>query len=146
MTETQQLIKSLKNLKYTDIIKLCQSNKTINNFCKKNPQRIAKYVLKNDYGFIHFPNNIDYINLVKYFQIIEFKPCNQTTTSPQSNNKIIYKNLSDKEKNCVQNKVDTVMKEFKTEQLHSSSGQLVKNPKQAIAIALSVAKKKCSIK
>jgi hypothetical protein len=35
-------------------------------------------------------------------------------------------------------KVDKVMKEFKTGKLHSgSSGKVVKNPKQAIAIALS---------
>jgi hypothetical protein len=35
------------------------------------------------------------------------------------------------------NKVETVMHEFKEGDLHSSSGQKVKNRKQAVAIALS---------
>lgn len=38
-------------------------------------------------------------------------------------------------------KVKKVMGEFKDGELHSSSGDLVTNPKQAIAIALSEAKK-----
>ena len=40
-------------------------------------------------------------------------------------------------------KVEKVMKEFKNDKLHSGSkkGPLVKNPKQAIAIALSEARK-----
>lgn len=117
---------------YTDIIKLCRTNKNINDFCKANPDKIAKYILKNDYGFTSFPKGIDYANIVKYFQI---------TVRP--NDKIIYKNLSDKQRACVKNKVSTIMKEFKTNELHSSNGKLVKNPKQAIAIALSMAKTKC---
>lgn len=36
-------------------------------------------------------------------------------------------------------KIPIVMKEFKRGTLHSGSGQIVKNPKQAIAIALSEA-------
>lgn len=39
------------------------------------------------------------------------------------------------------NKVRTVMNEFKSGKLKSSSGQKVKNPKQAVAIALSEAGK-----
>jgi hypothetical protein len=35
-----------------------------------------------------------------------------------------------------QRKVETVMHEFKSGDLHSSSGQTVTNPKQAVAIAL----------
>lgn len=38
-------------------------------------------------------------------------------------------------------KVHKVMKEFKEGELHSGSGDKVKNPKQAIAIALSEARK-----
>ena len=37
----------------------------------------------------------------------------------------------------MKSKVETVMHEFKTGKLKSSSGEKVKNPKQAIAIALS---------
>ena len=40
----------------------------------------------------------------------------------------------------VKNKIKTVMHEFKTGKLHSGkSGEIVKNPKQAIAIAMSQA-------
>jgi len=46
-------------------------------------------------------------------------------------------------KKCLQEKVKVVMKEFKNKKLKSGSGKKVKNPKQAIAIALNVAKKKC---
>lgn len=38
-------------------------------------------------------------------------------------------------------KVEVVMKEYKRGTLHSGSGSIVSNPKQAIAIALSEAKK-----
>lgn len=40
-----------------------------------------------------------------------------------------------------QEKVHTVMKEFKRGTLHSGSGPIVTNPKQAIAIGLSEARK-----
>jgi hypothetical protein len=46
-------------------------------------------------------------------------------------------------KECKRRKVAVVMKEFKEKKLHSSSGYLVKNPKQAIAIALSVSNRYC---
>jgi hypothetical protein len=46
-------------------------------------------------------------------------------------------------KKCIQEKVKVVMKEFKNKKLKSGSGKRVKNPKQAIAIALNVAKKSC---
>lgn len=39
-------------------------------------------------------------------------------------------------------KVHTVMKEFKRGTLHSGSGDIVHNPKQAIAIGLSEARKR----
>jgi hypothetical protein len=45
----------------------------------------------------------------------------------------------------MKNKVGLVMKEFKEKTLRSSAGQLVTNPKQGIAIALSVARKTCKI-
>lgn len=38
-------------------------------------------------------------------------------------------------------KIHTVMKEFKSGKLHSGSGGIVTNPKQAIAIGLSEARK-----
>lgn len=40
------------------------------------------------------------------------------------------------------NKIRTVMKEYKRKTLHSGSGAIVTNPKQAVAIALSEARKK----
>jgi hypothetical protein len=42
-------------------------------------------------------------------------------------------------KNKAENKVSTVMKEFKAGKLKSSSGAKVTKPKQAVAIALSEA-------
>ena len=48
-----------------------------------------------------------------------------------------------KEKSKSKNKIEKVMKEYKSESLHSGSkkGPVVKNPKQAIAIALSESRK-----
>ena len=57
--------------------------------------------------------------------------------------RINYKRLSNKKRSCVKNKVAFVMKEFKNKSLKSSSGYKVTNPKQGIAIALSIARKKC---
>ncbi len=47
---------------------------------------------------------------------------------------------------CKSKKISTVMREFKKGSLKTGSKKKVKNPKQAIAIALSVANKKCSRK
>ena len=46
---------------------------------------------------------------------------------------------------CEKAKREVVMEEFRRKKLHSGSkkGPLVKNPKQAVAIAYSVAKKHC---
>lgn len=44
---------------------------------------------------------------------------------------------------CKKNKINVVMKEFKSKQLKTSYGKQVTNPKQAIAIALSMAKRYC---
>ena len=46
-----------------------------------------------------------------------------------------------KAKKIVKKKMETVMDEFKHHQLKSSSGETVKNPKQAIAIGLSEARR-----
>ena len=48
-----------------------------------------------------------------------------------------------KKKVCKQTKVKKVMKEFKNKTLKTAADKKVKNPKQAIAIALSEAKRKC---
>lgn len=61
----------------------------------------------------------------------------------KNKNNINYKVLSNKKKSCIKKKVGIVMNEFKTKRLHSSSGYLVTNPKQGIAIALSIAKRNC---
>jgi hypothetical protein len=60
-----------------------------------------------------------------------------------SKTRINYKRLSNKKRSCVKNKVAFVMKEFKNKSLKSSTGYIIKNPKQGIAIALSIAKKEC---
>jgi hypothetical protein len=57
--------------------------------------------------------------------------------------RINYKILSDEKRSCIRNKVAIVMKEFKNKKLKSSAGYMVENPKQGIAIALSVARKEC---
>lgn len=44
---------------------------------------------------------------------------------------------------CKKNKIKIIMKEFKSKQLKTSYGKQVTNPKQAIAIALSMAKRYC---
>lgn len=49
-----------------------------------------------------------------------------------------FKKLTD---DCKRNKTSTVMKEFKSKTLKTKEGKVVTNPKQAIAIALSVAKR-----
>ena len=45
---------------------------------------------------------------------------------------------------CKNNAVRTIMSEFKSGVLESSSGQKVKNRRQALAIALSIAERDCS--
>jgi Txe/YoeB family toxin of Txe-Axe toxin-antitoxin module len=47
-------------------------------------------------------------------------------------------------KKIVKKKISKVMREFKEDKLHMGSkrGKLVKNPKQAIAIAINISKKK----
>lgn len=51
--------------------------------------------------------------------------------------------MSDHERHATfKEKVHTVMSEFKQRTLRSGSGQVVRNPKQAIAIALSEARKR----
>jgi hypothetical protein len=47
-------------------------------------------------------------------------------------------------KDCKYKKLKKVMHEFKSKKLHSGSGSLVKKRKQAVAIALAEARKKCS--
>jgi hypothetical protein len=228
------ILLQMSHLKYKDILNLCSVNTQINKICKANKSTIAKYVLKNDYGFTKFPKDINYTDIVKYIisirnvlpynykdnkqwkqnllnwaaswgrlRVVKFLVKNgidnldqtlldavasgnleivkfliesgannfekairkakkqrnveildflkkqvplQTGGSnkkSKSKNKINYKVLSNKKKSCVKKKIGIVMKEFKTKRLHSSSGKLVTNPKQGIAIALSVARKYC---
>ena len=51
--------------------------------------------------------------------------------------------LSRRQKECRSVAIGHEMSLFKSRKLRSSSGQLVRNPKQAIAIAISVANRKC---
>jgi hypothetical protein len=61
----------------------------------------------------------------------------------KSKDRINYKSLTKKQKDCVKNKIAFVMREFKNKKLNSKARYKIKNPKQAIAIALSIAKKDC---
>jgi hypothetical protein len=49
-------------------------------------------------------------------------------------------------KSCAYKKLSKVMKEFKRNKLHMGSGKQVTKRKQAIAIALSEARRKCTCK
>jgi hypothetical protein len=71
------------------------------------------------------------------------KKSKKPSSKIKNKNNINYKVLSNKKKSCIKNKVGIVMSEFKKKTLHSSSGYLVTNPKQGIAIALSIAKRNC---
>ena len=55
----------MSGLKYKAIKTLCESNKKINEICKKNKDVIARYTLKNDYDFTNFPDGLDYISIVE---------------------------------------------------------------------------------
>lgn len=232
------ILKQMSHLKYKDIQNLCSVSTRINKICKANKITIAKYVLKNNYGFTKFPKNINYPNIVKYIinihnvfpynskdnkkwkqnilnwaaswgrlEVVKFLVKNginnldqslldavgsnnleivkfltqsgannfekaivkakkqgnleildflknkvtlktggsniKSKNKSKSKSKINYKVLSNKKKSCIKKKIGIVMREFKTKRLHSSTGKLVTNPKQGIAIALSVAKKYC---
>jgi hypothetical protein len=65
--------------------------------------------------------------------------------SKRPSKRLSIKKLSEKKKLCVRNKVGIVMKEFKQKKLKTSAGKIVRNPKQGIAIALSVARKTCKV-
>lgn len=56
----------------------------------------------------------------------------------------INKSNQNKIKQCKQQKISQVMSEFKNKTLKLRNNKPVTNPKQAIAIALSIASKKCS--
>ena len=57
--------------------------------------------------------------------------------------RVQYSKLRSNQKSCYKAKVGYVMGEFKARRLRSSSGQMVTNPKQGIAIALSEARRSC---
>ena len=67
----------------------------------------------------------------------------KTSAPKRTVKRINYKKLSNKKRSCIKNKVAFVMKEFKNKSLKSSAGYKIKNPKQGIAIALSIARKEC---
>jgi len=52
--------------------------------------------------------------------------------------------LTKKQKECIQKKVPVVISEFNKGKL-TSSGKKVKDKKQAVAIALSIARKNCKL-
>jgi len=59
------ILLQMSGLKYKAIKTLCESNKKINEICKKNKDVIARYTLKNDYDFTNFPDGLDYISIVE---------------------------------------------------------------------------------
>jgi hypothetical protein len=54
--------------------------------------------------------------------------------------------MSTKKDKCIKKKVEVVMHEFKKGSLKRRDGKIVKSRKEAVAIALNVAKKKCNKK
>jgi hypothetical protein len=67
----------------------------------------------------------------------------RTSKKRTSKKRTSNKKLSDKEKLCRSKKIKIVMGEFKEKKLKLKNGTIVKNPKQAIAIALSEAGRYC---
>ena len=143
-------------------------NRSLLDAVKKNDLEIVKVLVENGANNIESAihesskqNNIQIINFLKSKVILQsggnvkktskpikklksskkLKAKNQSKSSNVKN--INYKVLSNKKKSCIKKKVGIVMNEFKTKRLHSSSGYLVTNPKQGIAIALSIAKRNC---
>ncbi len=51
--------------------------------------------------------------------------------------------MSNKKDKCIKKKVEVVMHEYKKSSLKRRDGKNVKSRKEAVAIALNVAKKKC---
>jgi Mg-chelatase subunit ChlI len=64
-------------------------------------------------------------------------------TSSKSKKRSSKEKQSVKYEECKKNKIATVMREFKNKKLKAKPGYTVTNPKQAIAIALSEAKRFC---
>jgi hypothetical protein len=54
--------------------------------------------------------------------------------------------MSTKKDKCIKKKIEKVMHEFKEGSLKRRDGKTIKSRKEAVAIALNVAKKKCSKK
>ena len=76
-----------------------------------------------------------------YFEKIGSK--SPKVMSPKVMSPKVMSPMRSKVQDCKKNKISTVMKEFKTKTLKTRQGKTVTNPKQAIAIALSVAKRYC---
>jgi hypothetical protein len=82
---------------------------------------------------------------IKKYKTRSPKPSSQKKRSIQKDKKKTDKkkrSISKKEV-CRREKIGTVMKEFKEKKLKLRNKQTVTNPKQAIAIALSIAKRNC---
>jgi hypothetical protein len=79
-----------------------------------------------------------------------YKNCYKKSPKKVKSNQLIKrggkKTKSDKIKNCKQRKISQVIREFKSKSLKLRNKKVVTNPKQAIAIALSIASKKCENK
>jgi ankyrin repeat protein len=143
-------------------------NRSLLDAVKNNNLEIVKILVENGANNLELAiqesskqNNIQIINFLKSKVALQSggnvkkpsKPIKKRKSSKQNKAKksskmsnvknINYKVLSDKKKSCIKKKVGIVMNEFKTKKLHSSSGNLITNPKQAIAIALSIAKRNC---
>jgi len=120
-------------------------NKLLLNAVKNNNLEIVKLFVENGANNIEQSmkksSNVEIINFLK--SKVTLQSGGKVKTPSKTKNNINYKVLSNKKKSCIKKKVGIVMNEFKTKKLHSSSGYLVTNPKQGIAIALSIAKRNC---
>jgi len=129
-------------------------NKFLLNAVKNNNLEIVKLFVENGANNIEQSmkksSNVEIINFLKSKVTLQSggkvktpSKTKKSKTPSKTKNNINYKVLSNKKKSCIKKKVGIVMNEFKTKKLHSSSGYLVTNPKQGIAIALSIAKRNC---
>lgn len=59
-----------------DILKFCKTNKNIRRICTQNRNEISKYILKNDYRFMKYPLNLDYLNIQRYLKFLNRKGIN----------------------------------------------------------------------
>lgn len=81
--------------------------------------------------------------VTKYYDVLTHVFCVATLITIKSLRKCVKHLNKMKSKQCFINKMKKVMHEFKNKKLKMHSGKIVKKRKQAVAIGMSEARKKC---